>query len=324
MAQTEHGVIEVRGLVKRFGSLNAVDGISLDVVQGEVFGILGPNGAGKTTAMECIEGLQNATSGSIRVLGLDLPKEAGRVKDRIGIQLQASAYFDYLNLREILKLLGSFYGKRASPDALLAKVGLQEKASTPVGKLSGGQKQRFAIAATLVNDPELVFLDEPTTGLDPKARRGLWEFIQSVHGEGHTVVLTTHYMEEAQFLCQRVAIMDRGKIVALDAPDKLIRSLAAPYEITVETDRSQGIDGLAALAAVVGVEQRPKPMDRAITLKSADAARTLPALLAWASKAGASLTRLEVKPANLEDVYLALTGRQLGHEPEETGKKRKP
>ncbi|MBI4202205.1 MAG: ABC transporter ATP-binding protein, partial [Chloroflexi bacterium] len=217
--------IVVEDLVKKFGGFTAVDGVSFAVPQGEIFGILGPNGAGKTTTLEIIEGLQEPTAGRTLVMGIDTHRERERMKERIGVQLQASAYFEYLTLTEILDLFGRFYPKRLQVEELLEKVGLLEKAKATVGKLSGGQKQRFTIAAALVNDPEVVFLDEPTTGLDPQARRNLWEFIQAIHREGRTIVLTTHYMEEAQLLCQRVAIMDRGKIIALDAPNNLIRGL---------------------------------------------------------------------------------------------------
>ena len=308
MTESAEHVIAVRDLVKRFGSLTAVDGVSFSVRPGEVFGILGPNGAGKTTALECIEGLQRPTSGSIEVLGLDVQRQTNLVKERIGVQLQASAYFDYLTVREILRLFGSFYSRRVSPDELLSRVGLQEKASTTVGKLSGGQKQRFAIAATLVNDPEVIFLDEPTTGLDPKARRDLWDFIESIHRAGHTVVLTTHYMEEAQHLCQRVAVMDRGRIVALDTPSNLIRALPAPYEVKMLTEGTGALDGLEALDGVVTVERND---DGSVCLRSSEAARTLPALLEWVNSSGGALRHLEVKPANLEDVFLSLTGRGL-------------
>ena len=301
-------VIVVRDVVKRFGSLTAVDGVSFTVKKGEVFGILGPNGAGKTTVLECIEGLQKPTTGSIQVMGFDVQREANRVKERIGIQLQASAYFDFLTLREILRLFGRFYARSVEPDKLLERVGLMEKADTTVGKLSGGQKQRFTIAATLVNDPDVVFLDEPTTGLDPKARHSLWDFVQLIHRDGHTVVLTTHYMEEAQALCQRVAIMDQGKIVAMDTPDNLVRSLPSPYDIRVRTDREAPLDLLRTMDGVVGVDRLE---DGFVSIRSSEAARTLPAFLTWAQTAGVGLNRLEVKPATLEDVFLALTGRGL-------------
>ncbi len=300
--------IEVENLVKRFGNFIAVNGVSFGVHQGEIFGILGPNGAGKTTTLEIIEGLQEPTAGRTLVMGLDTHKERERLKERIGVQLQASAYFEYLTLNEILDLFGRFYPKHLPPGDLLAKVGLTDKAKSTVGKLSGGQKQRFTIAAALVNDPEVVFLDEPTTGLDPQARRNLWDFIQSIHHEGRTIVLTTHYMEEAQLLCQRVAIMDRGKIIALDTPNNLVRALPVPYEVKTMANDPLPLDTLAGLDAVKGVAF---DADGVCRLRSADAVRTLQALLSWANGRGIQLTHLEVVPANLEDVFLAITGRQL-------------
>ncbi|MHA2066936.1 MAG: ABC transporter ATP-binding protein, partial [Candidatus Thorarchaeota archaeon] len=198
-------IIQVENLVKHFGAVRAVDGVSFEVMRGEIFGLLGPNGAGKTTVLETIEGLQKPTAGRTVVLGSDTHREGEKVKERIGVQLQAAAYFEQLTLTEILELFGKFYSTRVMPRELLARVNLLDKAKATIGTLSGGQQQRFTIAAALVNDPEIVFLDEPTTGLDPQARRSLWEFIQQIHGEGRTVVLTTHYMEEAQSLCQRVA-----------------------------------------------------------------------------------------------------------------------
>lgn len=300
--------IKVSNLVKKFGDFTAVDGISFEVKQGEIFGILGPNGAGKTTTLEIIEGLQGPTSGETVVLGMDTRKLAAGVKERIGIQLQASAYFEYLTLYEILHLFGRFYPRRLDPMELLAKVELTEKAKSTVGSLSGGQKQRFTIAAALVNDPEVVFLDEPTTGLDPQARRNLWEFIQTIHDDGRTVILTTHYMEEAQLLCQRVAIMDMGGIVALDTPGKLVRALPVPYDVKLMADGTLAGENLKELECVNEVTFDE---DGACHLRSSDAAATMQALFAWASGRGLHLSHLEVTPANLEDVFLALTGRQL-------------
>ena len=308
MAGTSEIVIRVRELAKAFGALRAVEGVSFDVHKGEVFGILGPNGAGKTTLLECMEGIQKSTSGAMEVLGMDVGREAKRVQERIGVQLQSSAYFDYLTLREILSLFGRFYRRRIAPEVLLAKVGLEEKAGTTIAKLSGGQRQRFTIAAALVNDADLVFLDEPTTGLDPQARRSLWQFIQQVHDDGRTVVLTTHYMEEAQFLCQRVAIMDHGRIVALDTPDDLIHMLPVPYEVRFIAEPLSDADELRGLDAVV--EMRLDG-NGGVLLRSSDAARTMPGLLGWASLRGIQLRHLEIAPSTLEDVFLGLTGREL-------------
>lgn len=216
-------VISIKNLVKKYGNLSAVDNISFEVKKGEVFGLLGENGAGKTTTLEMIEGLRKPTSGSIEVLDCDVRKNLRDIKERIGVQLQSSAYYDYLKLREILNLFGGFYQKQLNPDDLFKMVGLEEKANQYVKSLSGGQKQRFSIIASLINDPDIIFLDEPTTGLDPVARRSLWEVITKIRQQGKTIVLTTHYMEEAEILCDRIAIMDQGKIIALDSTKNLIK-----------------------------------------------------------------------------------------------------
>jgi len=218
-------IIVVRDLRKRYGSLVAVDGVSFDVAEGEVFGILGPNGAGKTTTLEMIEGMRPIDEGSAVIDGVDVRKDPREVKRRIGIQLQASAFFDELTLVELLDLFGRLYGRAVEPMELLAQVELTEKAKSQVRTLSGGQKQRFSIASALVNEPRVLFLDEPTTGLDPQARRHLWGLVRTLRDRGHTVVLTTHYMEEAEELCDRVAIMDGGRIVALDPPQELVDQL---------------------------------------------------------------------------------------------------
>lgn len=301
--------IIVEDLVKNFGDTEAVRGVSFSVQKGEVLGILGRNGAGKTTTLECIEGLLKPTSGTSHVFGLDSQTNRRRIKERIGVQLQASAYFDYLNLKEILELFGRFYSHRLSPDVLLSKVDLVDKANFRVNQLSGGQQQRFAIAATLVNDPELIFLDEPTTGLDPLARHNLWEFIKLVHGEGRTVVLTTHYMEEAQYLCDRVAIMDQGLIAVLDTPTNLVRSLKNPYEIVI--DSLGFVDDPATLERLESIGEVGIVSNGQIRIKSTDVGRALQALFAWVSVNGIELSHLQVVQATLEDVFLAYTGKGL-------------
>jgi ABC-2 type transport system ATP-binding protein len=222
---TGDAILLAADLRKRYGSLQAVDGVSFEVAAGEVFGILGPNGAGKTTTLEMIEGMRSIDSGTAVVAGIDVKRDPRGVKARIGIQLQASSFFDELNLVELLELFGHLYGVKANAKALLAEVELTEKARSQVRTLSGGQKQRFSIAAALVNDPAILFLDEPTTGLDPQARRHLWGVVRDLASRGHTIVLTTHYMEEAEELCNRVAIMDGGRIVALDSPGALVDAL---------------------------------------------------------------------------------------------------
>ena len=255
--------VQVENLVKRFGSFTAVDGVTFSVERGEVFGILGPNGAGKTTTLEIIESLQKPTEGRVSVLGLDVQSDAAKVKTRIGVQLQASAYYDYLNLKEILALLGSFYPSKASPESLLDQVGLSDKSASRMSELSGGQRQRFGVAASLVNNPELVVLDEPTTGLDPQARRNLWGLIREVNGRGVTVVLTTHYMEEAETLCSRLAIMDHGRILALDTPRNLINQLQASYAVKLTLDKPMTVAQLESLNGGVELVQLEEQSEEA-------------------------------------------------------------
>jgi ABC-2 type transport system ATP-binding protein len=315
MARNEVAV-EVRDVVKTFpapggGTLTAVDDVSFTVRRGEVFGFLGPNGAGKTTTLEIIEGLQSPTSGRTLVLGMDSQRDRSRMKERIGVQLQAGAYFDYLTLEEILELFGSFYPKRVHPWELLEKVGLQEKRKALVKELSGGQAQRFSIVASMVNDPDVVFLDEPTTGLDPQARRNLWEFITWINKEeGKTVVMTTHYMEEAQVLCDRVAIIDQGTIQALDTPIGLIQQLPTAYRIRLESAKPVSAAALRKLPGVAGVEESPNGAFR-YELSVAKAQETLPLLLDLVKRKRIELNDVQVTPATLEDVFLSLTGRSL-------------
>lgn len=237
-------VLEVKGLVKRYGDFTAVDGVSFTVERQEIFGILGPNGAGKTTTLECIETLRPVDGGTVILNGLDTKKHSLEVKRVIGVQLQSSSFFDKLTLAELLELFGEMYGRKVDPLRLLEEVELAEKSASMIGELSGGQKQRFSIAAALVNDPVLMFLDEPTTGLDPQARRHLWGVIKRIRSEGKTIVLTTHYMDEAEELCDRVAIMDGGKIIALAPPQEMISRLIA------EGFRKDRVERLASLEDV--------------------------------------------------------------------------
>lgn len=218
-------IITVKNLTKKYGDKTTVKGISFTVKEGEVFGILGPNGAGKTTTLEMIEALRPIDGGSVILDGLDVQKKPSEVKKIIGIQLQSTAFFDKLTLKEQLKMFNSLYDSHSDPDVLLAEVQLTDKAKSYVEKLSGGQRQRFSIAAAMVNQPRVLFLDEPTTGLDPQARRNLWELIQQIKEKGITVVLTTHYMDEAELLCDRIAIMDNGKIVTINTPENLVKEL---------------------------------------------------------------------------------------------------
>jgi len=249
-------IITVKNLVKNYGNFQAVKGISFDVHEGEIFGLLGPNGAGKSTTLEIIETLRKKTSGEVWVDGLNLDKQPDEIKKIIGVQLQTSGFYPGLNLVELIQMFSGLYNREVDPITLLEMVNLKDKYKAKVKELSGGQKQRFSVATTLINDPKIIFLDEPTTGLDPQARRSLWELVKTFRARGKTVIITTHYMDEAEVLCDRVAIIDAGKIIALDTPDKLVDNL-------VET----------------GFE-RPR----------------------------------EVKKANLEDVFINLTGHALREE----------
>ncbi|MBS1608739.1 MAG: ABC transporter ATP-binding protein [Bacteroidetes bacterium] len=249
-------IIQVKNLVKNYGNFEAVKGISFDVYEGEIFGLLGPNGAGKSTTLEIIETLREKTSGEVIVDGLNLDNNPAEIKRIIGVQLQSSGYYPGLNLIELIELFSGLYNRKVKPMDLLDMVNLKDKAKAKFKELSGGQKQRFSVATTLINQPRLIFLDEPTTGLDPQARRSLWELIRDIRTKGTTVIITTHYMDEAEVLCDRIAIIDSGKIIALNTPDQLIDDLVAS-----------------------GFE-RPK----------------------------------EVKKANLEDVFINLTGHSLREE----------
>ena len=220
-------IITVKNLVKKYGDFTAVNDISFEVYEGEIFGLLGPNGAGKTTTLEIIETLREKTSGEITVDGYSIDSDTDAIKKRIGVQLQAAGYYPNLNLSELIDLFSGLYGINKSPKDMLEKVALTEKAKAKYKDLSGGQKQRFSIATTLINDPRIIFLDEPTTGLDPQARRNLWELIQDIRDKGTTVVITTHYMDEAEVLCDRVAFIDGGHVIGIDTPDNFIDKLVA-------------------------------------------------------------------------------------------------
>jgi len=220
-------IISVTDLIKNYGSFQAVKGISFDVREGEIFGLLGPNGAGKSTTLEIIETLREKTSGKVIVDGFDLDRQAGEIKKIIGVQLQTSGYYPGLNLVQLVDLFSGLYNRQVAPMELLETVNLKDKARAKFKDLSGGQKQRFSVATTLINQPRIIFLDEPTTGLDPQARRSLWELIRNIREQGTTVIITTHYMDEAEYLCDRIAIIDAGRIVALDSPDNMIDNLVA-------------------------------------------------------------------------------------------------
>ncbi|MBI2867735.1 MAG: ABC transporter ATP-binding protein [Chloroflexi bacterium] len=298
--------IEVSHLSKSYGSLKAVDDVSFAVAPGEVFGILGPNGAGKTTTLETIEGLREPDSGSIRVLDLDAVKHKRAVQERIGVQLQATSLFDNLTVIETVALFRSLFRKQTLSQEMLALIQLEDKAKSRVKNLSGGQRQRLAVALALVNDPDILFLDEPTAGLDPQARRSLWGLIQSQRAKGKTVILTTHYMEEAEEVCERIAIMDRGCIIALDTPKGLIRSLSS--ESTIECSISNGdAPRLKSLPAVYDLRQA----NGDYVLFTKDAQATLLALMRYAQDSSTTVENIQVRRTSLEDVFLNLTGRRL-------------
>ncbi len=309
-------VIHLQHLVKRYGDHVAVDGIDLEIYAGEIFGILGPNGAGKTTTLEMIEGLRIPDGGTIRVAGMDAVAQSDQVRRIIGVQLQTTALFDHLTAAELIDLFGGLYDVRAAKshaDDLLALVDLVEKRGSRVNLLSGGQQQRLSVALALVNQPQIVFLDEPTTGLDPQARRNLWDVIRRIREGGATVVLTTHYMEEAEVLCDRVAVMDRGRVIACDTPLALIRNLDIAATVRARVASGQlAPEDLAALPGVIPGETPPTPPE--ILLRTSDAQATLTALLALATRHDVTLANLASTQANLEDVFLSLTGRTYADE----------
>jgi len=306
-------IIEARGLVKRYGTAIAVDGIDLAVRPQEIFGILGPNGAGKTTTLEMIEGLRPPDGGTIRVAGLDPVTQGEAVRRLIGVQLQSTALFDYLSAAELIELFAGLYGVDGSAariTTLLDLVDLGEKRNARFAQISGGQRQRLAIAIALVNRPTVAFLDEPTTGLDPQARRALWDTVRGIRAEGTTVVLTTHYMEEAEALCDRVAIMDRGRVIACDTPEALVRELG--MAATVRAIVAAGSLPSTALATLPGViDAADGASDQpAVRLRTTDAQATMVALLDLAGRHGVTLSGLSSTQANLEDVFLSLAGHQ--------------
>jgi len=300
-------VIRVAGLHKRYGDTKAVDGVSFEVPGGTVFGLLGPNGAGKTTTVEVLEGLRTPDEGDVRVLGLDAVANADALKARIGVSLQTAALYPKLTVAEVLDLFRGFYPSGRATNELIALMDLGEKRTTRTQDLSGGQRQRLSVALALVNDPELVFLDEPTTGMDPAARRALWDIILGLKAEGRTILLTTHYLEEAEVLCDRVAIMDHGRILEEGTVEDLVSRHF--QERAVRFDAVAGLDD-ARLAAMPGVAS-VKHEDGVLLLYTRDVAGTIGAVLDASEALGAEPANLGVRRATLEDVFLDLTGRAL-------------
>lgn len=299
-------VVEVSDLHKSYGSVRAVSGVSFTIKEGEIFGMVGPNGAGKTTIIECVEGLRRPDRGTVRVLGLDPQRDGYELRRRIGIQLQEAALPPRLKVGEALDLFGSFYPRRVDGKALAEQLGLGGKWNTPFDKLSGGQKRRLFIALALINDPELVFLDEPTTGLDPQARRALWDLIRGIRSRGKTIFLTTHYMEEAERLCDRVAIINSGKIVALDTPENLIRSLGAEQRVVFS---AEGHWDVALLRQVPGVTRVERIGERVVVYGKGEG--MVGGVVRLLERAGVPFRDLRTEQPSLEDVFLALTGREM-------------
>ncbi len=297
----------VRDLIKRYGSFEAVRGVSFEVHEGEIFGLLGPNGAGKTSTVECVIGLRDPDGGSIVVCGIDAVQQPAYVKQLIGAQLQATALQDKITPREALKLFGSFYPRRASPEALIARFALTDKADARYDTLSGGQKQRLALALAFVNDPAVLFLDEPTTGLDPQSRRELHGSIRQMRQDGRTVLLTTHYIEEAQQLCDKIAIIDHGKVIALGKPDELIANSSSRPRVRFKSGRPVEHQQLMSLPGVTGVRQDGDCID----LFTADVSQTIVALLKKLGSLDSELLDLHIHKPSLEDVFIELTGTSL-------------
>jgi len=299
-------VVQVEGLHKAYGTTRAVDGVSFTVEQGEVFGMVGPNGAGKTTTIECVEGLRRPDAGRVRVLGLEPGGDRLALAERIGIQLQQANLPARLRVGEALDLFAALYPKSAAPSELLERLGLTEKRGAPVAKLSGGQRQRLFIALALVNQPELVFLDELTTGLDPQARRSMWDLVRELRRQGRTVFLTTHFMEEAERLCDRVAILDHGKIVALDRPEALVRSLGVETRIVF----SQPHDAAGVpWETVPGVHRAETSGERVIVEGSGE--RFVSGVVLALEARHIAFRDLRTEQPTLEDVFLRLTGREM-------------
>jgi ABC-2 type transport system ATP-binding protein len=299
-------VIEVKNLQKTYRDINAVDDISFEVNEGEIFGMVGPNGAGKTTTIECIEGLRRADGGNVKLHGMDPYMNRPAIARKIGIQLQESALPPRLRVGEALELFSSFYERRANVEELLTRLGLTEKRTATYSKLSGGQKQRLFIALALVNQPEMVFFDELTTGLDPQARRSMWDLVRQVRDNGCTVFLTTHFMEEAERLCDRVLIIDHGKIVALDTPESLIRSLGVEKRLVFTLPENQAVPPLADLPQIQRIERSG---ERFVVYGQGE--RFTSAVIDALEDAQVHFLDLRTEQPNLEDVFLALTGREI-------------
>src|SRR5437868_3880812 len=300
-------ILEVENLVKNYGNVQAVRGLSFTVDEGEVFGLLGPNGAGKTTTVEILEGLRNPDSGTVRVCGFDPQVSSRELKHEIGASLQATSLPDKLRVMEALRLFAGFYKRRRNPEELLKRFGLEEKRNSYYSKLSGGQKQRLALAMALVNDPRVLFLDEPTAGLDPQVRREIYDIIEELRRDKKTILMTTHYIEEAERLCDRVAIVDHGKVIALGSPRELKHSSADKTRIEVRLAREESQQTLGALEGVVDVRE----VDGTYVLHTQRPPQAIVSLVKHLEMQSNELVGLEIATPSLEDVFIELTGRRL-------------
>ena len=307
---THGNAISVAGLRKSYGSFEAVKGIEFEVRQGEVFGLLGPNGAGKTTTVEILEGLRQRTAGDVRVLDFDPDRQTRDLKDRIGVCLQATNLPDKITVKEALDLFASFYTRTVDGDRLLQRLQLWDKRNMGYATLSGGQKQRLALAMALINDPQLLFLDEPTSGLDPQVRLEIRDLLEELHREQRTILLTTHYIEEAERLCDRVAIMDAGRIVAIGTPRELQERTLGQSTIEISwTARALALDAVPRWSDAINSTLRAD--GRALTVISARPARTLVEMIKWLDQSGLEIEDVHLKRPTLEDVYIELTGKKL-------------
>jgi ABC-2 type transport system ATP-binding protein len=307
MVEGNDTLMRVSNLTKYYGEVHAVDGISFTIPRASVFTILGPNGAGKTTTLEILEGIREPDAGEIEVFGMQLKKVTRAVKERMGVLLQDGNFEPYLRVKEVAHLFASFFKQALPVDEILAKVALKDKANAYAKTLSGGQKQRLAVGVALVNDPELIFLDEPTTGLDPQARRNMWSIMTDLKAQGKTIILTTHYMEEAEALSDHVCIMDHGVIIAEGSPRELAAGLG--QETIIEfTAGELGEEGLTPLANCCKAVRKDGEL---VTVETEDLVNTMEHMLAWAKERGVLLKNMAVRQPNLEDVFLSLTGRRL-------------
>jgi ABC-2 type transport system ATP-binding protein len=310
--EKQTSALSIRGLRKAFDDVVAVDGLDLEVMRGECFGLLGPNGAGKTTTIEICEGLTKPDAGTVELLGLNWTKQASALRQKIGVQLQETQFPEKLKVEEVLTLFRSFFKQGLTVEQSIAMAQLEEKRSSRVGGLSGGQKQRLAMACALVGDPELLFLDEPTTGLDPQARRNLWELVDELKRSGRTIILTTHYMDEAERLCDRVAVMDHGRIIALGTPKELIASIGGEQIVEFATSSITPFDS-AKLTALPGIHSY-RLLAGVHQLSVSELHTAVPQIFAALTEQQQPLTEFRTHSATLEDVFVSLTGRNLRDE----------